>query len=258
MASNEVAVGKRLEIKTIRRQIFITVGGAAAIFGIIVVIGIYLTKIIIFNTKVLSVQGESLAIMEANVNAVINLDKQVASLRTNEYLETVAKKLDPLCLDVNGNLIDFTLTNPSRAAACSALRVVADSIPMESASTVSALGASLSELLKMNEPLTQRDASSVGRGKNTIMYGVNAVDATFSVTGSVYGVNSLLQIMERSVRPFNLSNASLEWRRDGRMVLSTRASSFYVTPTTVEKKTKTVTMQDSTLASPTVPGRATR
>lgn len=254
MAANEIAVGKRLEIKTIRRQIFITVAGAAAIFGIIVVIAIYLVKMLIFNQRVLSVQGESLEIMNANVNAVINLDRQVNELRTNDNLETVAKRLDPLCLDINGNLLDFS-NNPSRAAACSALRVVADSIPMESASTVSALGASLTELLKMNEPLTQRDNSSVGRGRSTIMYGINAVDSTFSVTGSVYGVNSLLQVFERSVRPFSFATATFEWRRDGRMALSTRASSFYVSPSTVEKRTKNVTMEDSTLAPPAAPGR---
>ena len=253
MAANEVAVGKRLEIKTIRRQIFITVAGAAAIFGIIVVIAIFLVKTIIFNQKVMGAQRDSIAVMDANIAAVKNLDKQITELRTNQNLETVAKKLDPLCLDVDGNLIDFS-NNPSRAAACSALRVVADSIPMESASTVSALGASLTELLRMNEPLTQRDSSSVGRGRSTMMYGINAVDATFSVNGSTYGVNSLLQILERSVRPFSISTASFEWRRDGRMALSVRSNSFFVSPSTVTKKSKSVGMQEA----PVTPGRTTR
>jgi len=231
MATNEVAVGKRLEIKNIQKQMFYIVAGAGVLVGVAIVAMIYFVKVIMFNMAVLGAQGETIDLYNKNYAAIEKVEAGIQGLREDDRLESVAKMRGAEC--------DDPKLSEEMQATCSALRVIPDSLPMEGDSTVTALGVSLTSIISKNEPYIMRESSNVG-GSQGARYDVNSVGATFTVAGSTEGISGLLRYFERSIRPFTFDSMNLEWGAEGRLQMSVRADSFFVTPVTVQKKMRIV------------------
>jgi hypothetical protein len=235
-AANDTAMDKRQEIKQIGKEVFLVVAIAAAAFGMIVVGAIYLVKQIIFNAKVLEAKDETVAVYEANAEAIKELNEKVLGLSVNEALETVAKERDPSCMTLGGELKDFA-DDIAMARKCSALRVIPDAIPWTA--NASALGASLGELLRY--PGVVKEADNIGNAaSNVAASGTGAIEAAFSIRGSSENVLGLLRQTESSIRPFAVNTANFEWRANGEIALSVTSSSFFVQESNAEKKTKVV------------------
>lgn len=238
MAKQEVT-GKRAEIKKIGQQVFITVCVSAAAMAMILIGTIYLTKTIIFNAKVLEAKDATVEIYKRNTTAIRTLNEEVLGLANNESLETVALKRDESCVGLDGQLIDFE-DDVAMARRCSALRVIPDAMPWRA--NASALGASLAELLKYDGITKETD--SVGNATGTNFYGLGVIDANYAVRGSATNVSGLLDRIERSIRPFTINIANLEWRATGEIALTVSSQAYYVRESVAERKEKKVTMEE--------------
>jgi hypothetical protein len=246
MATSEAAQGKRLEIKQLRKQMFITVCAAAVLLGFSVVGVIYMTKLIIFNAKVLDAKAATVEIYKSNTEAIKSLNEKVLGLTDNESLEVVAKDRDPSCLTTDGKLADFN-NDIDMTRKCSAIRVVPDAIPAVrpgNQPNATALGASLGELL--NFPGIVREADHVGTVSTSTGAGLlNAIDTTFSVRADATAVKGLMEQMERSIRPFTVNTANFQWRAGGDLAVAVTTNSFFVNESTAERKYKDIKVEGS-------------
>lgn len=135
----EVAVGKRIRINKLQQQIMLAVLGASLAFGVCLVLVIFLTKFIIFNTKVISEKDKAIdsyygAIKNVGICIDNNKDGKytdneldkcqpneidvadipgtlrynvLVNMTENNALESVARDSHSDCYDTSGNKIDF-------------------------------------------------------------------------------------------------------------------------------------------------------
>lgn len=229
MATQETALRKRQQIAKANRTMFLWVAGASALVGIALVLSLFLLQKAWFNEKVLAEKAKTASTLTANNQVVNDLKDQIRVLNTNTSLKEVmiAGENQPV-------------------------QVVLDALPSDANS--SALGSSLQEkflndgALKI-ESLTVdpvagvesqsddsvEDASDVVEGENQITFRFTvSTDA-----GNASALKSLLQRLERSIRPIDISTLTVETQGD-RLVLTVAGRSFYEPARTVELKEKTV------------------
>ncbi|MDX2776307.1 hypothetical protein PV379_02980 [Streptomyces caniscabiei] len=229
MATQETALRKRQQIAKANRTMFLWVAGASALVGIALVLSLFLLQKAWFNEKVLAEKAKTASTLTANNLAVNDLKDQIRVLNTNTSLREVMI-----------------------AGEDQPVQVVLDALPSDANS--SALGSSLQEkflndgALKI-ESLTVdpvagvesqsddsvEDASDVTEGENQITF-------RFTVStdsGNASALKSLLQRLERSIRPIDISTLTVETQGD-RLVLTVAGRSFYEPARTVELKEKTV------------------
>lgn len=229
MAAQETALRKRQQIAKANRTMFLWVAGASALVGIALVLSLFLLQKAWFNEKVLAEKAKTASTLTANNQVVNDLKDQIRVLNTNTSLK------------------DVMIAGEDQP-----VQVVLDALPSDANS--SALGSSLQEkflndgALKI-ESLTVdpvagvesqsdesvEDASDVTEGENQITF-------RFTVStdsGNASALKSLLQRLERSIRPIDISTLTVETQGD-RLVLTVAGRSFYEPARTVELKEKTV------------------
>ena len=124
---------------------------------------------------------------------------------------------------------------------CSALRVIPDALP--SFRNEEALLSSLNKIFDISgwqpESLMPGDAAFSANEIGVLPIGVNlSIEASSDTTMNV------LNNIERSIREFDISNASVEWADDGYLNLGARASAYYVSPTYIVETSKTIRAGD--------------
>jgi len=230
MASQETALRKRQQIANANRMMFAWVAGISALVGIAIVASIFLLQKAWFNEKVLAEKSKTASTLVKNNEVVGELKNQVRVLNTSEALKEA--------------MLDGE-TQP--------VQVVLDALPSEANS--SALGASLQEKFLTSEGLTlealavdpvqgveSQDDGSVQDASATAQTGENIISFRFAVSADVNNASALkdlLQRLERSIRPVDITSLSIETQGD-RLVLEVDGHSSYEPAKTVELKTKTV------------------
>ncbi len=121
---------------------------------------------------------------------------------------------------------------------CSALRIIPDALPAYY--NEEALLASLNKIFIVSgfEP----DSLSPSENTSAASFGSNL--NTMSVRLSVEtGTNTTLRVLsniERSIRDFEITRATIEWGSNDTLVLQATANAYYMTPSTFQETTKTV------------------
>ena len=172
----------------------------------------------------------------------------------NEDLESVARKRNPHCYDKDGNRIDFNaMYNMSTddvereqllqaTKICSALRVIPDALPAQL--NTEALMASLNQIFIVSgwEPvsLAPRDESVV----LDELTGVEAIPVTLNVNGDGATILRVLNNIDRSIRNFDITSASIEWTSSG-LDLQARANAYYMDETWALESTETIRAGDA-------------
>lgn len=172
----------------------------------------------------------------------------------NEDLESVARKRNPHCYDKDGNRIDFNaMYNMSTddvereqllqaTKICSALRVIPDALPAQL--NTEALMASLNQIFIVSgwEPvsLAPRDESVV----LDELTGVEAIPVTLNVNGDGATILRVLNNIDRSIRNFDITSASIEWTNSG-LDLQARANAYYMDDTWALESTETIRAGDA-------------
>ena len=181
---------------------------------------------------------------KCNPNAV-QTSQVVDSLRYNVFeimaqnqdLESVARKRNSDCYNEDGTRIDFnhiyqSATNDhDREVAlqaikvCSALRVIPDALPAQK--NTEALMASLNQLFLVSD----WEPTSIAPRDETIIEedvaGVEVVPVTFRVEGDGPTIIRVLKNINRSIREFDITSATIEWNNRG-LSMQAQANAYYL------------------------------
>ena len=123
---------------------------------------------------------------------------------------------------------------------CSALRVIPDALP--SFKNEEALLASLNQLFNMSGWVPQSLSPSGSSQVSKLAPNLNSFDVSVSVEAGTNITNNVLDNIERSIREFDISNATIEWSNDNLSVRA-RASAYYMNPSTITESTKTISAE---------------
>lgn len=162
--------------------------------------------------------------------------KVLMQMAMDTDLESVARKRNEKCYDEDGERIDFNKkyeqsTNDlekqqylQSAKICSALRVIPDALPARK--NTEALMASLNQVLLLTgwepERLTPRDDMVESR-----IEGVGVIPVTLQVDGGNDVVLRALDKIEKSIREFDITSATIEWTNSG-LSLNALANAYYL------------------------------
>lgn len=123
---------------------------------------------------------------------------------------------------------------------CSALRVIPDALP--SFKNEEALLASLNQLFNMSGWVPQSLSPSGSSQKSTLAPNLNSFDVSVSVEAGTGVTNNVLDNIERSIREFDISRATIEWSNDS-LTVRARASAYYMDPSSIKESSKTITAE---------------
>lgn len=192
---------------------------------------------------------------------VVELSDVVGSLRykvyeemaQNEDLESVARKRNAACYDEDGNRYDFNALYKmatddkerqqllQATKICSSLRVISDALPAQK--NVEALMASLNQLFIVSkwepENIAPRDETVIDED----ITAAEIIPVTFRVTGSGPTVINVINNIDRSIRNFDITSATVEWTNAG-ISLQARANAYYLDSFWQLETTKTVRASD--------------
>ncbi len=180
----------------------------------------------------------------------------VENLAASNALNSVPKEDNSSCINPSTNknytyaeltkLYNNAVTNEEIASAstllrsCSALRVIPDALPAYK--NEEALLSSLNKIFNISgwEP----ESLNPGGSGEILNYGTNL--NTFSVQLMVEANSSVtmnvLNNIERSIRDFNITMATIEWDDNG-LSLQAQANAYYVDKSTLTETTQTVTAE---------------
>lgn len=121
---------------------------------------------------------------------------------------------------------------------CSALRVIPDALP--AFKNEEALLASLNKIFIISgwEP----DSLSPTGTSMPADFGtnLNTLSLRLSVESGTDTTMRVLSNIERSIREFSISRATIEWGSNNTLLLQAQATAYYMTPSTLQETTKTV------------------
>ncbi len=191
----------------------------------------------------------------------VALEDVVGSLRYNVYevmaqnpdLESVARKRNANCYDSEGNRIDFNAlyklaTDDSErtqllqaAKICSSLRVISDALPARK--NTEALMASLNQLFIVSnwdpDNIAPRDENITLEELTSVL----AIPVTFRVNGDGATIIKVMNNIDRSIRDFDVTSATVEWSNTG-LSLQARANAYYLDETWGLESDKTIRAGD--------------
>lgn len=215
------ALRKREQISNANRTMFIWIAGVSAIVGVALVISIFLVQKIIFGEKVLNEKKHTVSVLSNNLKVISSLKDNIAVLNTNENLASV-------------RLND---TDPP-------LQSVLDALPASPNAT--ALGSSLQKKLLAGvpgvaiesinvDPVTDVDAQSDTNSPSSIKFSFSV-----SVSNTAYSsLKELLQKIEKSIRPFNATNLTVE-AQPSKVTMMAEGVSYYQPAQSLELRDKVV------------------
>ena len=179
----------------------------------------------------------------------------LVGLLDNEDLESVAREAQVYCYDRDTGLkIDYkkeyeAQTDSNRRGyyldmmkACSALRAIPDALPAQQ--NVEALLASLNQIFNLSNwtpnSLSPNDTASASSIK-----GVLAIPVSLSVEADDATTLTVLSNIERSIRTFEMSRATISWSGTDTLTLRAQAAAFYTDEEDLAEKSTTIYADDS-------------
>jgi len=217
MQPKGTAIRKRTQIASANRLMFIWVAGVSVVFGISLVVAIFLIQMLFFNERVLQAKNQTVSTLETDIKSVDPLQKNVNVLNTNSALESIKAKPDD-----------------------EAVQVILDALPSDANSL--ALGASLqSKLLSGISGLTldslhlnpvvgietlTGDGSSGVDSTTGASGSQNQITFSFSVSGDETALKQALVNLERSIRTINISSLKIE-SQGTKQSMTIQASAYY-------------------------------
>lgn len=125
---------------------------------------------------------------------------------------------------------------------CSALRVIPDTLP--AFKNEEALLASLNKLFIVSNWQPESLSPSGSISTSSLAPGLNAISVNLSVEAGSGTTLSVLNNIERSIREFDISRATIEWGGDNSLLLQAQATAYYVDESSIVESTKTIKAGD--------------
>lgn len=174
------------------------------------------------------------------------------NLASNEALNSVKKETIEDCVNPTTNknytyeeleekYNKATDSNGLKIAAqliksCSSLRAIPDALPSEK--NAEALGASINKIF--NESNWLPNSISVSPDTTKINNNLSALSVNFSIESDSATTLKVLDNIERSIREFGISSATIEWGNNNALNLSIQASAYYINGIKISESTKTL------------------
>ncbi len=176
------------------------------------------------------------------------------NLAANESLNSVPKEGDSSCINPSTNK-DYTYSELQKVyksargseeltkatnliKTCSALRVIPDALP--AFKNEEALLASLNKLFlaagwepESLNPTGDTEVSEINPN-------LNIMTVNLSIEASTNTTMKVLNNVERSIREFDITNATIEWGSDDTLILNAQANAYYVNPSTITESSQTI------------------
>jgi hypothetical protein len=229
MDKPSAGIRKRQQIKQANRMMLIWVAGASVIVGISIVIMVFLIQKIVFGEKVIFEKNKTVSVLEKNLNTVndlrdnirvLNTNKDLSATRLNDGGEPIQSVLDALPADANSTALASSLQTKLLAGVPGIVIETINVVPVDGLETSA--------------------AGSVQTGGTVV--GSNEISFTFSVSADASNYSALRQVLERlekSIRPFNVLNLSVEGQGK-RVVMTATGVSYYNPAKTVDLTNKVV------------------
>ena len=183
------------------------------------------------------------------------------NLAANEALNSVPKEGDSVCYngttgknytfqELNEAYKKATSTETRQAAiqnikTCSALRIIPDALP--AFRNEEALLASLNRIFNLSgwspESLSPSGDAGAEEG-STIAAGLNPIELNLSIEADTGTTMNVLSNIERSIREFDINQATIEWSGDNSLTLKGRGTAYYIDESTINESSTTITGGD--------------
>jgi hypothetical protein len=217
MQPKGTAIRKRTQIASANRVMFLWVAGISVVFGVSLVVAIFLFQMLFFNERVLQAKDQTVSTLGTDIKNVDPLQNNINVLNTNSALESIKAKPDD-----------------------EAVQVILDALPSDANSL--ALGASLQNKLLSGIPGLTLDSLQVDQVAGIESLGIDTsstIDTTtgmsgsqnqitfrFSVDGNETALKQALVNLEKSIRTIDISNLKIESQGSTRL-LTVQASAYY-------------------------------
>lgn len=178
----------------------------------------------------------------------------LTTLASSKSLNSVAKSVDSNCInsktgktytykELNQEYENATTSAELTAASqrirsCSALRIIPDALP--SFKNEEALLASLNQIFNLSGWVPESLSPSDDKSTSSVDANLNAMAVNLSIESNTATAMTVLKNIERSIRDFDITNASIEWSGNDTLVVRAGATAYYVDPVTLLESDVTV------------------
>ena len=264
-AADGASVLKRLKITKAQRTMFVTVCLASIAVGITFVLSVYLVKVISFNGKLLTQKGYVVDALKQDQSNLESLAGQISDLTKNENLESVARTRTVTdCSGFYG--IDMSLEGVKteeeveKVRRCSSLRVIPDAMPATSANIslddvdtttriqlgliMDKAGVDLSADSESAVSLedTGYSGGSMSSTSGSILEPYSMLEANINIEGDLSKMKTFLSIIDKTIRNFDLQQATIEMPTDGSNNFNFTGSyyTYYTNPVDLQIQKRTI------------------
>ena len=264
-AADGASVLKRLKITKAQRTMFVTVCLASIAVGITFVLSVYLVKVISFNGKLLTQTGYVVDALKQDQSTLESLAGQISDLTKNENLESVARTRTVTdCSGFYG--IDMSLEGVKteeeveKVRRCSSLRVIPDAMPATSANIslddvdtttriqlgliMDKAGVDLSADSESAVSLedTGYSGGSISSTSGSILEPYSMLEANINIEGDLSKMKTFLSIIDKTIRNFDLQQATIEMPTDGSNNFNFTGSyyTYYTNPVDLQIQKRTI------------------
>lgn len=177
----------------------------------------------------------------------------LVKMSENSDLESVARDSLEICYDDDGKKLDFTksyqaaTTEEERAQQlymlkmCSSLRVIPDALP--ASQNEAALLSSMNQIFLLSG-LQPESLSPSSSGAVSPINGLEVIPISVSIENTATNTTKLLENMEKSIRAFYFTSASISWSGEEaggtNLELSAQAYAFYTNEIEATETQKTI------------------
>ncbi len=256
-SSNEgkgVAFEKRAKMDNVQQQILGAICVAAIVVGFALVGSVYLIRSIMYKTKVIGANDIVIDSYKQIQTGLDNINSQVMDMAKNEYLESIAGKRDSSKCANYASLPSLKVSDDSQLElykTCSSLRAITDTMPSR-LNTEAAL-ASINQLMNWsaNGNGVRFEGISASQGVEIASQGfqnagstnLHIMNSSVTLDDTSDNIKSALDVIENSVRSFDIVQAQLSFNDDSLKLSSIFASYYSDTASLV--KTKRVVCADT-------------
>lgn len=217
MQSINKAIRKRTQIENTNKAMFAWIAGASVLLGASLVAIIFLSQMVFFNEKVLAEKEKTISVLESNNESVIELQKNVRALDTNQALIDLKSKPDDRALQV---ILDALPSDANSLALGASLQnkllFGVDGIVLESLSVDQVAGVETSE----GDSAVADASASTGGSTNVITF-------RFSVFGDTESLRKVLVNLEKSIRTIYIDDLKFEKQQNMSQRMSVQGHAFY-------------------------------
>ncbi|MDB5177328.1 MAG: hypothetical protein JWN75_996 [Candidatus Saccharibacteria bacterium] len=221
---------KRQQISQANKMMFLWIAGISVIVGISVVLTVFLVQKIWFGEKVIYEKNKTVSILDQNLSKVNTLRDNIRVLNTNKDLATT--KLNESDPPLQSVLDALPAAANSTALASSLQTKLLSGVPGIVVETINV------------EPVSGLETSptSNSSSSSSTSTGDNQINFTFAVSTDQASYGSLRQVLDRlekSIRPFNITNLVIE-SQGKRVIMTAKGTSYYDSAKTIQLTQKVV------------------